>query len=308
MAKKIGLALGGGGARGLAHLGILRAVEGSRMPIHCISGTSMGAIIGACYAVEPDIRFVETKIRNVLTGSLFANLRIDYFKDTDKEPEKGFLPRTKALIIDGIMRIIGEAKYSYLPEKKLEQFINLLLPDIDIKKTRICFSCVATDLTNGKEKVFTSGSLRRAVLASSAIPGVFPPVEIDGIYYNDGGSVNVTPVKAAEMLGSDFIVACDVKSKVMRWEKPEKANEILNRSNYITGALLNEYNLRSAAVVIAPPVKHIHWTNFDKIDFLVQKGYESAMEKLPEIKPAFKDKNVFDKFAGIFKVGRLLKR
>jgi len=308
VSKKIGLALGGGGARGLAHLGILKVLEDNKVPIHCISGTSMGAIIGACYAVEPDIRFVDAKVRKVLSGSLFADLKIDMFSNTDKENVKGFLPRTKALIIDGIMRIIGEAKYSYLPEAKLEQFINLLLPDIDIKETELCFSCVATDLTNGKEKIFDRGSLRRTVLASSAIPGVFPPVEIDGIYYNDGGSVDVTPVKAAGELGADFIIACDVKSKVMRWEKPEKANEILNRSNYITGSLLNEYNLRGAAVVVAPAVKHIHWTGFDKIDFLSQKGLEAAEEKMPEIRKAYGKRTMLGRFAEALGINKLLKR
>lgn len=300
--KKIGLALGGGGARGLTHIGILRAFERERIPIHSIAGTSMGSIIGACYAVEPDIDKIEARVKEVLAGSMFSKLRID-FLDTKKRSSGGInlIRKTRSFIVSGYLHFIGETQYAFMPLEKLEQFVNVLLPDIDMTETKIPYACVATDLTNGREKIFTKGSLRKSVLSSSSIPGVFPPVYIGGIYYTDGGAVNVTPVKAVKMLGGDFIIACDVKSRIVRWEEPEKASEIMSRSNYITGVLLNKFQLKEADMTISPAVRHIHWTGFDKMDFMIKKGEKATLQKMWEIKTAIKPKSLWERVFEFFK-------
>jgi NTE family protein len=302
--KKIGLAIGGGGARGLTHIGILRVLEKEKIPIYCIAGTSMGAIIGACYAVEPDINLLESRIREILTGPLFSRMRLDFYGDRKLNPKKGLLSKTKSFIVDGYLHFVRETSFSFLPLEKLEQFINILLPDIKISDTKIPFACVATDLTNGRERIFTQGALRKCILASSAIPGLFPPVNIDGIYYNDGGSVNVTPINAAKRLNADYIIACDVKSRIMRWEKPEKAKEIIARSNYITGTLLNMINLKKADIIISPAVKHIHWTGFNKIDFMIEKGERAALQRIWRIKAAIKYKILLKNVIRLFKKKR----
>jgi NTE family protein len=298
--KRIGLCLGGGGARGLAHLGILRIVEQEQLPVSCICGTSMGAIIGACYAANPDIRAVEDAVRTAMASSMFARLKFDILKEEKGLIKKSLFKKAQDFIRYGYIHIVEETQYALFDLKKLEEIINAVLPDIDITQTRIPFSCVATDLTNCREKVFTRGSLRQCVLASAAIPGVFPPVMIGDAYYNDGGAVSVTPVKATRAMGADLVIACDVKSKIMRWDKPEKAKEIVDRCNYITGVLLNEYHLKDADAVVAPAVKHIHWIEFDQIDFLVNEGARAMKESLLEIRAKIGLKTFLDKVRDLF--------
>jgi NTE family protein len=302
--KKVGLALGGGGARGFAHIGVLRILEREKIPIQCIAGTSMGAIIGACYAVEPDIEAILHRINKILITDLFSGMKIKVFKQDDSFLRKSFFSRAQSIIRTGYLYIVGETHHSLVGLDKLEDPINKLLPDIDISQTRIPYACVATDLTHGRMKIFTRGSLRRCVLASASIPGIFPPVEIDGIHYTDGGAVSVTPVHAAKKLGAEFIVASDVKSKIVRWEKPEKASEIMSRSNYITGVMLNELHLKDADVVITPAVKHLHWADFDKLDFIISRGEKAAEFKMLELKMKTSYNGVVSKVFDFFGLGK----
>ena len=298
--KKTALVLGGGGARGLSHIGVLNVLEKENIPIDMIVGTSMGSIIGACYAVNPDAVTVEKNVRKALEGSAFANMRLSIFTEKP-EDKKTIFEKAQDFIKYGYIQIAEHTKYAILEIEKLEGIIYGLIPDIDIRETKIPFSCVATDLTNGDEKVFNRGSLRKCVLASSSIPGIFPPIEIDGIYYCDGGSVNVTPVSTARNRGAGLIIAVDVKSKIVRWDKPEKAVEIVSRSNYITGVMLNNIIIRDADVLIMPGVKYMHWSDFDKINLIIQEGEKAAALAVPKIKSKLQMFNILDFFKGLFK-------
>jgi NTE family protein len=299
--KKIGLALGGGGARGLAHIGILKVLENAKVPIHAISGISMGAILGACYAIEPDVEKLETRVREVLAGKSFKSLRMDMFKSEKNEKSSvSFLEKARSFIINGYMHIVEETKTAFFTLEQLEKIVCALLPDIDIADTKIPFACLVTDLSNGKAKVFTKGSLRTSVIASSSIAGIFPPVVIDGIYYNDGGYVGSVPVQAVKDIGADYVIACDVKSKVLKINKILMAKDVVSRSEYITGTILNNCILEESDIVISPAVKHITWTGFDKVDFLIQKGESAALFKVPEIKLSVGYNNIVDKIKRLF--------
>ena len=285
--RKIGLALGGGGARGLAHLGVLRVLEHGRIPVSCIAGTSMGAIVGACYALNPSVATVEKSIRTALKHSAFASMKINLLSRNEevlKNHKLSFLERARHFAKSGYLAYISTTKPAFVELEKLEQLIAVLLPDISIRDTTIPFCCVAANLTDGTEKVFTRGSLRRAVLASSSIPGVFPPVQIDGRYFNDGAAVNVTPVRAAKGMGADIVVASNVKGAISRWYKPESASEVVARSYYITGIFLNRLQLKEADVVIIPAIGHMHWTDFAKMDFMIARGEKAAHHKLLELR------------------------
>lgn len=280
MARKTGLALGGGGARGLAHIGILKVLEREKIKVDCISGTSMGAIIGACYSITPDIGAVERAISQVMKSPLFAKIKLNVFKHGEDNKKRTFFSKAQDFIKNGYLHLVEETQYSLLGLDTLEGIINALLPDIDVSDTRLPFACVATDLTNGAEKIFTTGPLRRCVLASASIPGVFPPIKINDVYYNDGGAVSTTPVAAVKKLGANFIIGCDVKSKIIKWNNPEKAKEIISRSDYITGVLLHELQLKCADVVISPQVRHLHWTEFDKMAFISAEGEKAAQARV----------------------------
>jgi len=303
--SKIGIALGGGGARGLAHIGVLRVLERHKVPLDCIAGTSMGAIVGACYAVEPNVEAVEQRLNRAMSSPLFSKMKFDYLKETKPESKKSFLRKAQEFVKNGYLLFVEKTQDALLDLEVMEQVLSILLPDIKISQTKVPFTCVATDLTEGKKKIFTEGSLRKCVLASASIPGVFPPVKIDGVYYSDGGAVSSTPVDAAQRMGAGFIIASDVKGKIVRCDKPEKASEIMSRCNYITGMLLNEVQLQNASVVISPDVKYFHWTDFDRIGLLVQKGEDAAQHKILEIKAKTKYRTLREKLLGLFGLGKV---
>jgi NTE family protein len=279
LSKRIGLALGGGGARGLAHLGVLRSFKKNNIYLSAICGTSMGAIIGGAFAADPDIKALEEKFKKALSCELFEKMRFASLKGRAPEEKKisgSIFVRARNLFKQGFLKYIENTKQAFFEQGPLEELISIIVPDIQIDKTKIPFSCVATDLANASRKVFKSGSLRRSILASASIPGIFPPIEIDGKYYSDGGAVAPTPVLQLRQMGIDYAVASNVKSILPKWDRIDSAGKILHRYDYIVGISLNEEILKNADLVISPEVRHLHWTDFDKLEMLIAKGEESA--------------------------------
>lgn len=299
--KKIGIALGGGGARGLAHIGILRAFEKNKLPVSYISGTSMGSIIGAAYAVDPRINIIEKRIRDILMTNLFSKMKSRFTKTGEKRDKNSFLNKAQQFLVTSYIHLVEETKNSLLELEKLKETINLLLPDINIEDTKIPYCCVATDLTNGKEKIFTSGPLRTAVLASSSIPGIFPPVNISGTLYNDGGAVNTTPINGIKKMGAEFVIACDVKSKLTECHKFEKAKDVVARYNYIAGLLLHEKQIKDADFILSPPIKHYNWTDFDDIEIIIGKSEQAATMAAAKIRGILAIQKTKSFFSKLFK-------
>lgn len=179
--KAIGLALGGGGARGLAHVGALKVLEESGIRPDYIAGTSIGAIIGAWLALGKPL--------DELEGLCLSFDRARAWRE----------------LVD-----IGNPRYSFLAGKKIAHFIQKLFGRHQFKDCQIPLAIVATDLANGQEVVIRQGSIVKAVLASIAIPGLLPAVQIDRRYLVDGGSANVTPVSVVSHLGAKVIIALDL--------------------------------------------------------------------------------------------------
>lgn len=179
MSKKLGLALGGGGARGVVHVGFLKALEEEGIKPYCISGTSMGAIVGGCYASGMSI----DEIRDIM-----LSLKTSDIVDIDA------LPFTRL---------------SLLRSKKLQKLFLKHIGEVTFDKMNMPYSCTAVDLYSGKLYVFTEGSLVTAVQASSCIPGVFRPVEYEGMLLVDGGVLCRVPVRQTKALGADVVVAID---------------------------------------------------------------------------------------------------
>ncbi len=280
---KVGIALGGGGARGLAHIGVLKALQKNNIVVDCIAGASMGAIVGALYAVEPDINIVETKIRMLLSKTI-EDMKISSLMQ-GAISHHSFLIKMRDFIKNGYLHIIGETRASFIGIDRLNAPIISLLPDIDIRETKIPFVCVAIDLNGCKEKVFNKGSLREAVLASASIPGVFPPILVDGCWLADGGYAGSTPIRPLKKyFHPDVVIGSDVKSLGGHFEKPDKAREIIDRAKYITGIILNEVYLEEADIVISPDIKNLHWTAFDKLDLLIERGESAANAKIGAFK------------------------
>ncbi len=278
---KVGLALGGGGARGLSHIGVLKVLVQKKIPIDIITGTSMGAVIGALYALNPDVYLLEEKTIKIINSDMFKKLNIEFLQN---EEEKTFMKRFKAHLRQTYLYSLTKTRLSLISQEKIEEVINELLPDKNIIETKIPFAAVATDLTRAEEVVFREGPLRKLVQASMSIEGIFPPLNWGKSWLIDGGVISIVPIKAAFDMGADLVIGVDVKSRMRYRSTVNNGFEVITRANYIRGIIINAMLLKQADIIISPGVKNIHWADFKKIRWLIKKGEQACASKIPEIK------------------------
>ncbi|MDR3414399.1 MAG: patatin-like phospholipase family protein [Formivibrio sp.] len=253
---KIGLALGGGAAKGFAHIGVIKMLEAQGIKPDVVSGTSAGSVVGVLYASgldafalqERSFALDEAQIRDV---SLFSG---------------------------GLVK--GE---------KLQNFVNDLLHYRPLDKLGKPFAAVSTELDTGRRVFFERGNSGQAVRASSSIPGVFEPVVINGKRYVDGGIVSPVPVDAAHELGADFVIAVDISRKASDSEAKNLFG-IVNQSIAIMGQKLGEQELARADVVIRPKVGKIGATDFDQKNVAILEGEKALLAALPEIRQKMLEK------------------
>lgn len=278
---KLGIALGGGGARGLAHIGILEILGKSGLPVDVISGTSMGAVIGALYAAEANGRTVEKKLAEFISSAPVKEAAAYFSQKVSSRPFGKILSAAKQFFIMN-RAVTGPSIIS--DDQAAGIFSELQLPET-FEELKIPFYSVATDIGLGDEKVFCSGKLKTSVLASSSIPGIFPPVKIDGSYYLDGGSVNSVPVSVLKSC-CDFVIACDARPRRKTIVRFDQGLAILSRSDAISSYKLSDMQIEQADFIIRPDTHDIHWADFKKMDYCIEKGRIAARESLQELRAA----------------------
>jgi NTE family protein len=285
MELKICLALGGGAARGLAHLGVLKVFEDAKVPVHMIAGTSLGGMIGGLYASKPDASFWMDRVEQFLRSFRSRKTRLEFVRKLEQPSENshGFFGDMATLIRKGYFWGVTATKSAFISEQEYEDLIYPLIPDIAIEETKIPFGCVATDIRNGKRVAFTSGRLRTAVSASCALPGIFPPVEFNGMRLVDGGWVERVPVICAWDMGADVVIAVDVSSDVAPFDD-KSGLDIILRADAVSRIYLNEILAREADLVIHPEVGVIHWADFTNPRELYKHGEAAALAKLVSIR------------------------
>src|SRR3989449_9229550 len=183
---KVGLALGGGAARGLAHIGVLKVLEENQIPIDLIVGTGVGARVGGVYATTRSVVATEKRFRDFIFSKEFKRSRFDFLKES-RQARPGLLYNFVSLVKKGIFYSFSMATTSWISAEHFEHNINSILDDVRIEDTSIPFAAVATDINRGEEGVPREGALRAAGRASSAVPRPLPPVPIDGRPLIDGG-------------------------------------------------------------------------------------------------------------------------
>jgi NTE family protein len=253
---KVGLVLGGGAARGFAHVGVIRVLEQEKIPIDLVVGTSVGSLIGALYAAEADSFELEWSAFQLQKDDLF-----DY----------------------GVMNVVmgmGLAK-----GEKLEQFVRSRSKVANIENLKIPFAAVATDLNWGAKVVLDRGPVARAVRASSAIPGVFQPVQLDGKLLIDGGVVDSIPVSVARAKGADLVIAVDIGEDVGRTNITNAIDVTLQATN-IMFALNAAHARKDADVLITPRVGDVTMLDFSQKKRCMEAGIEAARAAVPQIRAA----------------------
>lgn len=289
MAKpfKVGLALGGGAARGLSHIGVIAALTRHQVPIDVITGTSMGAIIGAIYAANPDPNALKQRFDAYLTSEEFAGSGFNFFKRLDS-PGDGILYEISRLARRGLFNALMVTQTALIKAETAEESYAFLVDDLQVEQTEIPFAAVALDLLSGKRVVLDHGPLRKAIAASCAMPGVLHPVEHQGMLLIDGGWGEAIPVMAARELGADFVIGVDVFGAPRPFSAPRNAIDVIARADSLLRIALSEAQLKTADVVLVPQNGVAHWADFSTSAQAVQRGEEEVERKLAELQQALK--------------------
>jgi len=281
---KIGISLGGGAARGVAHIGVIQELENAEIPIHVITGTSIGALVGGMYAVNPNAEQVKEKFLGFLHSKDFEDISLMFIEKTKSDEQTGLLQWIAKTVRKSFFYGISLTRLSYLSEDVLKKEIGLLVPDIDITQTKIPFSCAATDLKNNTAYYFDKGPLTKAIIASCSIPGIFPPVQHDGTYLIDGSWAVQNPVARAREMGADFVIAVSIETENGENIETKNGLDVVMMGNRVTRKALAQTQLADADVVITPDVCHITWSDFSRADDCLAKGCMDAVSIIPEIK------------------------
>jgi len=295
--KKIGLALGVGASPGLAHIGVIKSLVDNNIPIDCIAGTSIGALIGACYASQQDIERVEQT-----------------FLDIDWKKFISLMDSNIFMMSKGLVQ--GE---------KVKEFLKPLIGNIQFKDLKIPLSVIATDVNNGEEVVIDNGSVIDAVRASISMPVVFVPVKIDNRYLIDGGSVNPLPIDVVKRMKADFIIASNIVpspskressieaqkrqkkkikgsftdamlTKAKEWgvkipksfknidEEAPDIFSVLLQAMYASEYMVVKEKLKKADLFITPQTTHIEMLDFLRAQEVIEKGYEETQKVISKYK------------------------
>lgn len=270
--KKLGLALGGGGARGCAHIGVIKALEEAQIKVDYVAGTSIGSLIGGIY----------------------TNGNLNEFAE--------FLVKLRQI---DILKYLDMARFGIglLEGKKLETLLKLFIKENDFKKSRVAFAAVAADLHSGDEVIIHEGKITDAIRASIAIPGIFSAAYLNDKYLVDGGVVNPLPIDAVRQMGADIVIAVDlnhsfIQEKYSRKNKPRKSlwqkwfksmpniietieNSVFIMQDQITRKNLKEY---PADFLIRPDLSKAKIFDFHRAEEMIEEGYEQTKKRIPKIK------------------------
>jgi NTE family protein len=292
---KIGLALGGGGARGLAHLGVLRELEKAKIPIDLLTGTSMGALVAAVYAQNPTSSAAINRFRNFLESPEFKKTNPEFLRSHNHEETplwEGVFQRLTSFIRKSIFYGQSLTRQASISEEKFTENINFLLEEGQIEDAAKPLSVIALDLKSCGEVILRKGPIRRAVSASCAIPGIFPPVEIEDRELVDGGWVDRVPVHPAKIMGADFIIAVDVGEGIEKEEDFSTGLGVYLRTCDVSRVALTRLQLKEADAIVCPDVSGVHWSDFGHLDECVRAGEEAIAAQLDEIKNKISRKKV----------------
>ncbi|MDB5761897.1 MAG: patatin-like phospholipase family protein [Herminiimonas sp.] len=255
---KIGLVLGGGAARGFAHIGVIKALESQGIVPDIVVGTSAGSLVGALYAAGNN-GFALHRMALDMEEAAISDWSVPLFSK-----------------VSGVLK--GEA---------IQQYVNKAVNNVPIEKLKIPFGAVATDLGTGTAILFQRGNTGVAVRASSAVPSVFQPVRIGNHTYVDGGLVSPVPVRFAREMGADFIIAVNISAQPDS-EPASSAVDMLLQTFTIMGQSINRYELKDADIVIRPGLGSMKGNDFSGRNIAILAGEQATIAAMPEIRQKLK--------------------
>ena len=287
------IALGGGGARGIAHLGAMQAIGDSEIQTERIVGVSMGALVGAMCAVDPDVTQAQAKAIELLSSPVFQlkqDLLFGSRPPSDDESSGGIFSwyeRLKGYLSAHRRLTRAVTSDSLIPDAPLVDAIEYLLPDIDIKDTAVPLSIVAVDLLTGHRVVLENGSLRLAVRASMSIPGIFPAVRMNNMLLCDIGVIESLPTFVAQSYASDLTIAVDVGQDNTRIDGCGTAMEAMMRVDDVCERLMRRHAIEAADIVIRPQVGNFAWFDFSNPERFIEEGLRSGLLAMAKMQKSY---------------------
>lgn len=282
---KIGLVLSGGGAKGFAHIGVLKVLEDAGIKIDYIGGTSMGAVIGGLYASgytasQIDSIFQKTNFDELINDFVPRSSKNFYEKRND-ELYALVLPFTKFRV--GIPEALSKGMYNFNLISKLTRNVRHVR---DFNKLPIPFLCIGTDIETGKQVILDRGNLPQAIIASAAFPSLFSPVEVDGKLLVDGGVTNNYPIDEVRKLGADIIIGVDVQDDLLTRKSLKDATRILVQITNLHSIEKMKENVAQTDIYIKPDIKDYGVISFDKGNEIIKKGENATFavyDKIQEL-------------------------
>jgi NTE family protein len=291
---KLGLALGGGAARGIAHIGLLQWLEEHRIPVDFIAGTSMGGLVGGAYAAGMTPEELRELMRDADWDLIFlADSPFKYKTFRRKEDARQFPAQIELGLKKGLTLPSGlnagqgvQAMLDWIaaPYPYLDSFDDLPTP----------FRAVATDLEKAVVVVLDRGSLAEAMRATMAIPGVFTPVSLDGRLLVDGGTLDNVPAEVTRSMGADVVVGVNVSSRTDGFTPPANFFDVIGSTMDTMMAVGVSKSLQSADIVITPDLRSFPGTDYRRSEELVERGYEAAEEVKDKLLPYAVDVEAFE--------------
>lgn len=277
--QKIGLVLNGGGALGLAHIGVLRWLEEHHIPVDMVAGTSMGGLVGGVYATGKSPEQVRELVEGIdwdeilSDGVPYRDLSVRRKEDAAQYPLSIVLGWKKGLVTQGGYKAGQQVQLLLdkiaLPYSTVPSFDDLPIP----------FACVATDLVSGRPHVFRFGSLGLAMRATMSLPGVFSPVRTPDAIYADGGLLDNLPVDVAKQMGADITLAIYLQTAPLKATERLSSVGVLGRGISVMIAANELRSMQQADIMVAVPLQDFSALDYSKSKALIQKGYEAAQSK-----------------------------
>jgi len=291
---KIGLVLSGGGAKGFAHIGVLKVLEEAGIKIDYIGGTSMGSVIGGLYASG----YNASQIDSIFKKTNFDELINDYIPRSSKNFYGKKNDELYAIVLPfsnfkvGIPEALSKGMYNYNLLSSLTRNVRHVR---DFNKLPTPFLCVGTNIETGEEVLLNKGNLVQAMMASAAFPSLFTPVEIDGNLLVDGGVVNNYPIKEVRNLGADIIIGVDVQDDLMNRKNLKNATRILVQITNLQSIDKMKSKIKDTDIYIKPDIRDYGVISFDKGEEIIRKGEEAAFAVYEKIKSLVNEDNFYKK-------------
>lgn len=282
--KKFILALGGGGGRGLAHLGVLEVLEEHKLKPSAIIGTSIGALFGAMYALHPSVRDVRKEVESFLRSDAFVHLDLPVLDEADAT-DTSWLSRLTSAARQSVLYARAATDTAVANVEDLVDVVGTLCRGSDFSEAEIPLYITAVRFPSGECHLFSQGDLLKAVAASMAIPGVFSPIEINGDLYVDGGLASELPAREATMIAkkNEIVVAVNVGTRPDPKLKPSHVISMLDWSTRVKSLYLRRYERGFADVLIEPLVAETEWHDFSNPEQEIERGREAAHQMMPEL-------------------------